>query len=172
MSKKKSKAELQAELAKGKSVAEIAAETSEVVKDTVPAQTPAPTPTPLIPAPVEPKAVGKIQQILAHFKAGMSLKEIAQQPVLDGYNKPIPTGTFDKDGNVIYETFNPTTISIQTTRYKKANPDLYPPVVAGPTKAALKAEAKAKKEKEEAEKKAAEQANAPIVDANVAAQQS
>lgn len=55
-----------------------------------------------------PKEPGKIEQILALHKAGLSNKEIVEK----GFNK--------------------TTVSIQVAKYKKANPDLYPVATATP----------------------------------------
>lgn len=62
----------------------------------------------------EPKAPGKIAQILELFKAGKTNKEI------------VDAG------------FHATTVAIQVSRYKKANPALYPPVVKVPKEKAPK----------------------------------
>ena len=58
----------------------------------------------------------------------------------------IPTGETGEAGEVVCETFHPTTISIQVNKYKKANPDLYPPQPPAKTKNEIAAEKKAAKE--------------------------
>jgi hypothetical protein len=149
---KKSKAELQKELSAGKSVAEVAAENNpETIDANVAIENSKATE-----APKEtPKAPGKIKQILDAFKSGKTNKEIAAMYVLDADGKQIPTGENDKDGNPIFETFHPTTISIQVSKYKKANPDLYPPQPPAPTKKELAEKAKAEKAAAEATKQSA-----------------
>lgn len=142
---KKTKAELQAELTKGKSIADVAAEQENANVAPASEQTQV---APEAPKEEKKKAPGKIAQILEHFKAGKTNKEIAQLFVKD------------ENGNDTTETFHPTTISIQVSKYKLAHPDLYPPQPPAPTKAQLKAEAKAKKEAEEAAAKAEKEAAA------------
>jgi hypothetical protein len=94
------------------------------------------------------KGPGKIQQILTYFKAGMPTSEIAKQFFLDADGNKVATGFFTATGEVIYETLHPTTISIQVNKYKRANPDIYPPVPPAKTKKELAAERKAAKEAE------------------------
>lgn len=107
--------------------------------------TEAPTEAPKAAEPAKPKAPGKIAQILEHFKAGKTNKEISELFVLDAEGKPTT------------ETFHPTTISIQVSKYKLAHPDLYPPKAPALTKAQKKElAAKEKAEKEAAEKATAE----------------
>jgi hypothetical protein len=133
--KKKSKAEKQAELSQAN--AELQSNV-EVTSESATTETEAPV--------AKQKAPGKIAQILAYFKSGMSTKEIAQQFVLDAEGNKIATEETDADGNTVFETFHPTTISIQVNKYKKANPDLYPPLPPAPTKAEKAAAKKAEKE--------------------------
>lgn len=112
---------------------------------------------------VKKKGPGKIQQILTFFKAGMPTSEIAKQFFLDADGNKVATGTFTKDGEPIFETLHPTTISIQVNRYKKANPDIYPPVPPAKTKKEIAAEKKAAKEAEKiakAEQQPSAEANA------------
>jgi hypothetical protein len=68
---------------------------------------------------VEVKEPGKIAKILDLFRSGKTNKEIEEA----GFHK--------------------TTIAIQVAKYKKAHPDLYPPIVKAPKKTA--AEKKAEK---------------------------
>lgn len=113
--------------------------------------------------PTKPKAPGKIQQILNLFKGGMTTKDIAKQFVTDAEGNKIPVMddsgkkqlTDKESGEPVFETFHPTTISIQVNKFKKANPDLYPPQPPAKTKAQKKAEAAAKKAEEEASKNGA-----------------
>lgn len=128
---------------KEKSVAELSAEADAKAAANSTEGTPAPEPK-----KEEPKAPGKIQQILDHFKAGKSNKEIAALPVLDAQGNPVVTK--NEKGEDVVETFHPTTISIQINKFRKANPDLYPPKAPAPTKKQLKAEAAAKKAAEKA----------------------
>lgn len=147
MAKKKSKAELQAELSqKAEVVSNDVAQTSDApVAETKAVET-APEKE-----PAKQKGPGKIAQILAHFKSGMSTKEISKQPVLNDEGQPIPTGEKDAEGNPVYETFHPTTISIQVNKYKKAHPELYPAQPPAPTKKEIAAAKKAAKEAAEKE---------------------
>jgi hypothetical protein len=138
---KKSKAELQADLSAGKSIAEVAAATEgqEIGN--------CPKPEPTAPVAVEPKkekGPGKIAQILAHFKSGKTTKEISALPFLDENGSPVVTGK-DENGNEIFETFHPTTISIQVNKFKKMNPDIYPPLPPAPTKKEIAEQKKAEK---------------------------
>jgi hypothetical protein len=152
---KKTKAQLQAELNAGKSIADVAAE--QQVDSMAPTDPQAQVAESPAPAPIEEKqkAPGKIAQILAHFKAGKTTKEISQLPLLDENGNPVVAK--DADGNDVVETFHPTTISIQVNKYKKANPDLYPPLPPAKTKKEIAAEKKAEKARLDAEKAA----NAP-----------
>jgi hypothetical protein len=147
---KKSKAELQAELSKA----------NEATITSVDASAPETVEAPVAPVAevAKPKAPGKIAQILAFFKSGMSTKDIAKQFVLDGEGNKIATEEKDAEGNVVFETFHPTTISIQVNKYKKANPDIYPPQAPAPTKAEKAAAKKAEKEAQEKEVASAEAA--------------
>ena len=102
----------------------------------------------------EPKKPGKIAQILEHFKAGKSLKEIAAlKDVNDGLE------------------FSPITISIQVSKFKKKHPELYPPVVRATkeekdaAKAAKAAEKQAAKDAAKAEKEAAKAKDQPVAEA-------
>ena len=133
---KKSKAELQADLSSGKSIAEVSAQ-QEVAIPTAPVE---------ITAPVvaKEKAPGKIAQILTHFKAGKTNKEISALPVLDENGQPVVLST-DEKGDATFEYFHPTTISIQVNKYKRSNPDIYPPMPPAPTKKELAEKKKAEK---------------------------
>ena len=136
---KKSKAEIQAELSQPKTNVE--ALQAEVTKETV-------SEAPAVAVVEKKKGPGKIAQILGHFKAGMSTKEIAKQFVLNEEGQPISTGEKDEAGNEVFETFHPTTISIQVNKYKRANPDMYPPQLPAKTKKEIAAEKKAAKEED------------------------
>ena len=85
------------------------------------------------------KAPGKIAQILELFKSGKTNKEIQELG------------------------FHPTTISIQISKYKKANPDLYPPKAPALTKE----QKKELREKEKAEKQAAKVKESPVANNDV-----
>lgn len=146
---KKSKAELQADLSSGKSIAEVSAQ-QEVGNCPAPEiKTEVAASAPVV---AKEKAPGKIAQILAHFKAGKTNKEISALPVLDENGQPVVLST-DEKGDATFEYFHPTTISIQVNKYKKSNPDIYPPQPPAPTK------------KEIAEKKKAEKAAAASLEA-------
>jgi hypothetical protein len=134
---KKSKAELQADLSAGKSISEIAAEGATVTTETAPT-------APVAAEPKKEKGPGKIAQILAHFKSGKTTKEISALPFLDENGNPVVTGK-DENGNEIFETFHPTTISIQVNKFKKMNPDIYPPLPPAPTKKEIAEQKKAEK---------------------------
>jgi hypothetical protein len=134
---KKSKAELQADLSAGKSISEIASESETVTTETAPA-------APVTAEQKKEKGPGKIAQILAHFKSGKTTKEISALPFLDENGSPVVTGK-DENGNEIFETFHPTTISIQVNKFKKMNPDIYPPLPPAPTKKEIAEQKKAEK---------------------------
>lgn len=98
-------------------------------------------------APVSKKPkLGIIKQIIAHFKAGKTMKQIQNMHIIDADGNKIPTGDKDESGNDIFETFHPTTISIQVSKYKKANPDIYPPQPPALTKKEIAAMKRAEKE--------------------------
>lgn len=160
---KKSKAEVQKELAQGKSIAEVAA--GETANE---ANTNTTTEPQAQKEPEKEKGPGKIKQIIDHFKAGKTTKEIALLPVLDADGNIIITK--NEKGENVAETFHPTTISIQVNKYKKANPDLYPPKPPAETKAQKKAKADAEKAAAEANKQEESAAPADVNAAEAQAQ--